>query len=43
MDRVFGLNMQDAFVEKELADEIKSLIKEREDARRNKNLPDRTR
>lgn len=38
VDRVFGLNMEEALIEKELAAEIKSLIKEREQARQQKNF-----
>jgi cysteinyl-tRNA synthetase len=38
IDRVFGLKMEEAFVEKELADEIKNLIAQREEARKQKNF-----
>jgi len=37
IDRVLGLKMEEALVEKELADEIKRLIEERNNARKEKN------
>jgi len=37
-DKVFGLKMEEGMVDKDLAAEIKALIKEREEARKNKNF-----
>ncbi len=38
IDTVFGLKMDEALLEKDLADELKALIKEREEARRRKDF-----
>lgn len=38
LDQILGIKMEEALVEKGLADEIKNLIKEREDARKSKNF-----